>query len=310
VNHIASELMQHLAAQGWLGRIVPIEHLSDLEDAILGTRRRGFFDDEFYRERLGGFSFRSPQGLEDCQSIIVLAVPVPQIQTVFHWKGERFPAILPPTYLGYGATSERIRAGVGVLLGEEGYKVEKAELPLKTLAVCSGLAEYGRNNISYLPGKGSFFQLVGVLSDLPCPEDSWERPRMMERCASCEACLRTCPTGAISQDRFLLHAERCIAFHNERSGEFPAWLKPDWHNCLFGCMRCQKVCPENKAVLSWVEEKEEFNEEETRLLLECTSVRHLPASTAERLRRLEMLDDLPILARNLSVLLGGQRPPS
>jgi len=310
MNHIASELMRHLAAQGWLGRIVPIEHLSDLEDAIVGTHRRGLFDDEFYRERLSGFSFRSPQGLVDCQSIIVLAVPVPQIQTVFHWKGEQFPAILPPTYVGYGATSERVRAGVGVLLAEDGYKVEKAELPLKTLAVCSGLAEYGRNNISYLPGLGSFFQLVGVLSDLPCPEDPWERPRMMERCTNCEACLRACPTGAISQERFLLHAERCITFHNERSGEFPAWLDPAWHNCLFGCMRCQKVCPENKAVLSWVEEKEEFTEEETCLLVNCAPVGVLPASTVEKMRQLDVFDDLPILSRNLSALLGATRPPS
>ena len=306
MNQTSSEIMQHLAAQGWLGRIVPIEHLSDLEDAILGTQRRGFFDDEFYQERLSGFSFRSPQGLEDCQSIIVLAIPVPQIRTVFRWKGERFPAILPPTYVGYGATSERVRVGVGTLLGEEGYKVERAELPLKTLAVCSGLAEYGRNNISYLPGLGSFFQLVGVLSDLRCSEDSWERPRMMERCKSCEACLRACPTGAIGQDRLLLHAERCITFHNERSGEFPAWLRPDWHNCLFGCMCCQNVCPENKAVLSWVEEKEEFTEEETRLLMECAPVGELPASTVEKLRQLDMCDDLPILSRNLLVLLCGQ----
>ena len=310
MNQTSSELMRHLAAQGWLGRIVPIEHLSDLEDAIRGTQRRGCFDDEFYRERLRGFSFRSPQGLVDCRSIIVLAFPVPQVQTVFHWKGERFRAILPPTYVGYSATSERVRAGVGVLLGEEGYKVETAELPLKTLAVCSGLAQYGKNNISYLPGLGSFFQLVGVLSDLPCPEDAWERPRMMERCRSCEACLRACPTGAISQDRFLVHAERCITFHNERRGEFPAWLDPAWHNCLFGCMRCQNVCPENKAVLAWVEEKEEFTEEETRLLIECAPIGELPASTVEKLCRLDMFDDLPILSRNLLVLLGGKRPAS
>jgi epoxyqueuosine reductase len=310
MNQTSSVLMRHLAAHGWLGRIVPIEHLSDLEYAIQGTQQRGCFDDEFYRERLRGFSFRSSQGLVNCRSIIVLAHPVPQVQTVFHWKGERFRAILPPTYAGYGATSERVRASVGSLLGEEGYRVETAELPLKTLAVCSGLAQYGKNNISYLPGLGSFFQLVGVLSDLPCPEDAWDKPRMMERCGNCEACLRACPTGAIGRDRFLLHAERCITFHNERRGEFPAWLNPAWHNCLFGCMRCQDVCPENKAVLSWIEEKEEFAEEETRLLMEYAPVAELPAGTVEKLRRLDLFDDLPILSRNLLVLLGGKRVPS
>jgi epoxyqueuosine reductase len=228
--------MRHLSAQGWLGRIVPIEHLSDLEEAIVGTRRRGLFDDEFYRERLTGFSFRSPQGLEDCQSIIVLAVPVPQTQTVFYWKGERFPAILPPTYLDYGATTERVRAGVGDVLREEGYKVAKAELPLKTLAVCSGLAEYGRNNIAYLPGMGSFFQLVGVLSDLPCPEDPWERPRMMERCTTCEACAEHARPGP-SARQFLLHEPSSPS----TMVAVPPWLDP-WHNC-YSVVRCQKACP-------------------------------------------------------------------
>jgi len=303
MTDIAFELMRRLAAQGCLGRVVPIEHLSDLEDAIVGTQRRGLFDDEFYREQLTGFAFRAPPELQNPRSIIILAVPVPEVHTIFHWKGDRLPAILPPTYVGYGATSERVRAGVGVFLGKEGHKVEKAELPLKTLAVCSGLAQYGRNNISYLPVLGSFFQLVGVLSDLPCSEDPWERPRMMERCNSCEACLRACPTGAIGRDRFLLHAERCITFHNERSAAFPAWIDPAWHTCLLGCMRCQSICPENKGVLSWVEEREEFSEEEARLLLDCAPLENLPTSTVERLRRLDMVDDLPILARNLSVLL-------
>jgi epoxyqueuosine reductase len=113
---------------------------------------------------------------------------------------------------------------------------------------------------------------------------------MMERCGNCEACLRACPTGAIGRDRFLLHAERCITFHNERRGEFPAWL--------------------NKAVLSWIEEKEEFAEEETRLLMEYAPVAELPAGTVEKLRRLDLFDDLPILSRNLLVLLGGKRVPS
>jgi len=303
MTDIAHKLMQHFAAQGWAGRIVPIEHLSDLEERIVGSGLRGLIDDEFYRERLSGFAFRAPPELQNPRSIIIFAIPVPEVHTIFHWKGDRFPAILPPTYVGYRATSERVRAGLGAILGQEGYEVTKADLPLKTLAVCSGLAEYGRNNISYLPGMGSFFQLVGALSDLPSPGDPWGSLRMMERCEACMACLHACPTGAIAQDRFLLHAERCITFHNERSAAFPAWIDPAWHTCLLGCMRCQSACPENRGVLSWVEEREEFSEEETRLLLACAPLETLPTSAVERLRRLDILDDLPIFARNLSVLL-------
>jgi uncharacterized Fe-S center protein len=49
-------------------------------------------------------------------------------------------------------------------------------------------------------------------------------------------------------------------------------------------MRCQDVCPENKAVLSWVEDREEFSEEEARLLMGCAPVGELTASTVEKLR--------------------------
>lgn len=309
MTEIAHTLLQHVAAQGWAGRIVPIEHLSDLEERIVGSGLRQLIDDEFYQERLSGFAFRAPPELHNPQSIIIVAVPVPQVQTIFHWNGERLPAILPPTYVGYRTTTERVRAALAAFLREKGCQVAKADLPLKTLAVCSGLAEYGRNNISYLPAMGSFFQLVGALSDLPSRDDPWGNPRMMERCETCIACLRACPTGAITEDRFLLHAERCITFHNERNAAFPAWIDRAWHACLFGCMRCQNVCPENKGVLSWVEEREEFTEEETRLLLAGAPLDSLPPSIAERLQRLDILDDLPVLARNLSVLLGGKRPP-
>lgn len=51
------------------------------------------------------------------------------------------------------------------------------------------------------------------------------------------ACLIECPTGAIGKDRFLLHAERRLVFHNERPAgvPFPDWIDPAWHNALFGC---------------------------------------------------------------------------
>lgn len=116
------------------------------------------------------------------------------------------------------------------------------------------------------------------------------------------ACLRNCPTGAISTDRFLLHAERCITFYNERSGDFPGWIEPRWHNCLVGCLHCQSVCPENKDFLDWIEEKEEFSEEETTLLLEVKKSRRFPSSLLTKLVQLELVDYADFLPRNLRVL--------
>ena len=42
--------------------------------------------------------------------------------------------------------------------------------------------------------------------------------------------------------------------NNERKGEFPRWIWPSWHNCLVGCLSCQKACPVNKDVVQSVKE--------------------------------------------------------
>jgi epoxyqueuosine reductase len=193
------------------------------------------------------------------------------------------------------------------ILGREKYVVANALLPNKLLAVHSGLARYGKNNISYVSGMGSFYRLIVFYSDLPCPEDIWQEAQMMEECRDCEACLQGCPTDAISSDRFLLHAERCISFYNERAGDFPEWIKPTWHNALVGCLYCQKVCPLNKPFLQWIENKAEFSEEETNLLLEGVPQDRLSTTTIRKIKEIDCLDYVNVLGRNLIVLLKKRR---
>jgi len=171
------------------------------------------------------------------------------------------------------------------------------------LAVRSGLGQYGKNNICYVSGMGSFLQLVAAYSDMPCEEDSWQEPSMLQACEKCDLCRRACPTGAIPSDRFLLRAELCISYHNEKKGDipFPSWMDPAWHNCIEGCMRCQRACPVDKKFLSWVGDEEEFSEEETALLLQGASHEKLPEETVRKLTHLDILNDLGILPRNLGV---------
>jgi epoxyqueuosine reductase len=302
----AEELSHHLEEAGYRGRIVSIRHLAELQEEMEKRYSQGSFDEEFYRSRLAFFKFKAPETLREARSIIVVAVPRPQAQVTFNFRGEKKAIILPPTYAAYQQTTARVAELLGGILEQKGYRVAGTALPLKLLAVRSGLAEYGKNNISYVPGMGSFFQLVALYSDLPCQEDSWQEARMMKQCEDCEACHRACPTGAISSDRFLLHADRCIVFHNEKKGDipFPDWIKPSWHNCLYGCLHCQRVCPEDKRFLRWIGEKEEFSQEETELLLK--DARTMPSTTLGKLMNLDLADadSLDNLPRNLSVFFG------
>jgi len=294
-----------LEEQGCQARIVSIQHLRDLQEEIEGRHGQGLFDEEFYQERLAGFAFSPPDSLPGARSLIVVAVPQPQFRVIFTWKGKRVPLIVPPTYLYSRETDKQVEDLLAGILVPAEYHVARATVPKKLLAVRSGLGEYGKNNICYIPGMGSFHRLVAFYSDLPCQEDNWRESQMMESCQNCSACLRNCPTDAITSERFLLRAERCITFHNERPGDvpFPAWLDPSWHNCLVGCLRCQSICPENRDFLPWVEEREGLSQDEITLLREGVPLDQLPAATVTKLEQLDLVEDVGILPRNLSVFL-------
>lgn len=303
MNQTPEKLVKKIEKNGWDGRIVSIAHLAELENAVRGPYDQGLLDREFYRTHLSGFSFDPPEELSHARSIIIIAVPTPQMRIFFNWKGERLPVVVPPTYVSYTLRTERTRAVLAGWVKQAGYHLVKTQLPLKTLAVRSGLAEYGRNNICFVKNMGSFFQLVGAFSDLPCGKDSWRGPKALDRCETCIACLKQCPTGAITRDRFLLRAERCLTFHNEGADDFAEWIDPAWHHCLIGCMRCQSVCPENKDILDWIEDRYEFSEQETDSFVEDVPFEQIPAVTATKLKSMEINEEYRLLCRNLRVLI-------
>ena len=91
-------------------------------------------------------------------------------------------------------------------------------------------------------------QLCGYLTDARLQVQPGWRPRepeLLPECGNCRACLAACPTGAVDDDRVLLHAERCLTRFSENPGEWPAWIPESSHHCLVGCLLCQRVCPAN-----------------------------------------------------------------
>jgi epoxyqueuosine reductase len=258
-------------------------------------------DAGLYEKYLSGFKFDVTTNLPGTCSIIITAAPQPQRRVVFHFNGQAHSVIIPPTY--YADTDDHIHSMLQNILSSKAYQLHRAALPLKLLAVCSGMASYGKNNITYVEGLGSFVRLRAFLSDMPAGRSEWSEPRTMKECDSCKACLKACPTGAIVPDRFLIHAERCITFHNEWSEEFPDWIDPAWHNSLVGCMKCQLVCPVNKRFVKWVEEGEAFSEAETDLILNGVPHDRLPPETAHKLNRSYMVEYLDVLPRNLRALM-------
>jgi len=293
--------VQKLENQGYRGKIVPISRLKDLEKEIRSRHKKNLLDKELYRSYLASFDFACQQQLADARSLIIVSVPQPQIRVHFVTEDKPHPVIIPPTYNYW--TDQQAADFLVAYLEPRGYHLKKVRLPEKLLAVCSGLARYGKNNITYVTRMGSFHRLVVFISDVPCTEDSWEKPTVLEICETCRACMKACPTDAIGLDRFLLHAERCLTFHNERGNDFPNWLSPSWHNCLVGCMVCQKVCPANKDVVKWIDAGATFDRKETALVLNGVSDDQLPRETFKKLNKLGMMEYYHVLGRNLKMII-------
>jgi epoxyqueuosine reductase len=294
---IKNVLYQHRAAY----RLVGVSHLYELKTEIQEQYKNHLFDEEFYQERLTHFWFDIPGDFPDVRSVLLVTVPQPVLHVHFAWKGLIHPVIVPPTY--DQMSDAKIQHQLEQVLAPAGYRLMKARVPEKNLAARGGLMQYGRNNIGYVEGMGSFNRLVAFFTSLPGKEDHWEQPEMMERCLRCKACIKACPTKAIGEERFLLHAERCITFHNEHLKKIPDYVKPSMHHCLIGCMICQQVCPENRPYVDRIEEREHFSEEEASLLLGGARFEELPISTRQKLDRLSLTEDYFVVARNLSLLL-------
>jgi epoxyqueuosine reductase len=297
-------LDERLEAHGYRGKIVSTAHLNELQKEIEAHHKKGLLDEELYDAYLASFDFECHQKLAEARSLIIVSAPQPQIQVTFVRKDTSYPVIIPPTY-NFSA-DDQVADLLKAYLEPQGYRLQKVKLPEKLLAVRSGLAQYGKNNITHVKGMGSFHRPVVFISDLPCEADSWGDPKVMGQCEKCSACIKACPTDAIGSNRFLLHAERCLTFHNERSNDFPEWLSPTWHNSLVGCMICQKVCPANKDVAKWIEADATFDREETALILDGVSDDQLHRETLEKLSRLDMMEYYDVLGRNLRVLIEQQ----
>ena len=235
MNLSADDLKGSLEAAGFRARIVPVGRLRDLEHEIQALRREIGIDPVLDRDYLSSFLFSSPADLPHARSMIVVAAPQPQVDVTFQFRGNPVLLRIPPTYMHH--TDGQVEKALRKALKPAGCRSSRGHVPEKMLAVRSGLARYGKNNVSYVPEFGSFHRLAVFFSDFAVGEDIWKEETTLDRCGSCQACITACPTGAIRNDRFLIRAERCLSFLNEMPGAFPDWIDPSWHNCLVGCMR-------------------------------------------------------------------------
>jgi epoxyqueuosine reductase len=297
---------QKMQENGYAVQIISIKHLEDLYKDVENLKSSVYFSETINTIVNDFYRFELPEVPFKINSIIVVASPSPLVKVIFNWKMKKVPLMIPPTYLDNFTKSIEIESCLDEILSENNFHVKNTQsLPQKLLGVRSGLCAYGRNNICYINGMGSFALLSVFYSDVECMEDNWYEIRQMESCNKCSACINKCPTAAITNDRYLIKVERCITYHNEFTGvcDFPQWINPSSHNCIVGCLRCQTSCPKNKEYLNNIIEPVEFSNDETLLLLEGRVLDDLPSSLIQKIKQLNLVDYYDLLPRNLKVLL-------
>ncbi|MDG2449317.1 MAG: tRNA epoxyqueuosine(34) reductase QueG [Saprospiraceae bacterium] len=121
--------------------------------------------------------------------------------------------------------------------------VDSAPVMERDWAKRSGLGWIGKHTLLLSKKKGSFFFLAEIISDLELEYDQ----EVKDHCGSCTACIDACPTDAISQEGYILNANKCISYLTiELKENLPKEFQSKMDDWMFGCDICQDVCPWNR----------------------------------------------------------------
>lgn len=109
-------------------------------------------------------------------------------------------------------------------------------------AVRAGLGWVGKNRQLIIPHAGSMFFLGELFLDF---ETDYDKP-IADRCGACTKCIDHCPTRALSPNHDF-NSTLCLSYQTiENRKELSEEAKKAMGNVIYGCDRCQAVCPWNR----------------------------------------------------------------
>lgn len=288
--------------------LIPVEALADLEPQWQESLSRAS-QDEVFRGYLAGHDFRVPESAVWATSVAIAVLPFAPRVIPFLFEGRQHTIVLPTPYYQHRVTRAMVGEHLAQSLAQEygPTRVEVAPtLPYKPLAASCGLGQYGRNGLIYAEGLGTALSLAVFWTSVPAEPVPALSPAALPHCASCGACFRQCPTGAIPAQAGPICVDRCVPLWNELDRDLPASFPTHVSNALVGCLACQCCCPANDDYFAEAEWLPELTEAETGLLLQGTwqpALRDLLARILSYREEDTLREMAPVLRRNLAAYL-------
>ena len=121
--------------------------------------------------------------------------------------------------------------------------VDTAPIMEKLWAEKAGLGWQGKHSNLISKDYGSWLFLGELLIDQKLIYDM----PATDFCGSCQACIKACPTGAITAP-YIVNATKCISYLTIefRNEPIPKDFQQKMNGWIFGCDICQDICPWNK----------------------------------------------------------------
>jgi epoxyqueuosine reductase len=198
---------------------------------------------------------QGPQSMwPDAQSVIALAMSYCPDGDPLALEGDAEKARISVYAQGrdYHDVLKKAAKALARWLVEEGAKigldvqlkvfVDTAPVMEKPLGAAAGLGWQGKHTNMVSREHGSWLFLGAISTTVPFVPDEPGR----DRCGSCDACQRACPTEAFPAP-YRLDARRCISYLTiEHKGPVAEELRAALGNRIYGCDDCLAVCPWNK----------------------------------------------------------------
>ena len=149
----------------------------------------------------------------------------------------------------HDVVKQKLHQLAAAIYGEENVKtanyrvfVDSGPVLERYWAEQAGLGWVGKNRQLIIPHAGSMFFLGELFLDF---ETEYDHP-IPNRCGKCTKCIDHCPTHALSTSR-KFDAQLCLSYQTiENRQELSQEAKKHMGNVIYGCDRCQQICPWNR----------------------------------------------------------------